>query len=69
MSREYQPSLLLILLLLCNQACTTIAEVRKRGHEFWDEFELYLSDLFIGLVLDVVLVSPSDEEWDPMGPS
>ena len=33
--------------------------MRKRGAEFWNEFELYLSDLFIGLVLDVVLVRPS----------
>ena len=36
--------------------CTTIAEVRKRGKDFWGEFELYLSDLFVGLVLDVALV-------------
>lgn len=36
--------------------CTTIAEMRKRGKDFWGEFELYLSDLFVGLVLDVALV-------------
>jgi len=34
-----------------------VAEVRKRGPEFWDEFEFYLSDLVVGCVLDVVLVS------------
>ena len=34
-----------------------MAEVRKRGPEFWDEFEFYLSDLVVGCVLDVVLVS------------
>lgn len=33
-----------------------MAEVRKRGDEFWGEFEFYLSDLMVGLVLDVVLV-------------
>ncbi len=34
-----------------------MAEVRKRGADFWDEFEFYLSDLVVGCVLDVVLVS------------
>jgi hypothetical protein len=33
-----------------------VAEVRKRGEEFWQEFEFYLSDLLVGLVLDCVLV-------------
>ena len=28
----------------------------KRGKEFWNEFEYYLSDLTVGLVLDVLLV-------------
>ena len=36
--------------------CATVAEVRKRGEEFWQEFEFYLSDLLVGLVLDCVLV-------------
>ncbi len=40
-----------------DSGCATVAEVRKRGHEFWGEFEFYLSDLVVGLVLDVVLVS------------
>jgi hypothetical protein len=25
-----------------------VAEVRKRGDEFWAEFEFYLSDLLVG---------------------
>lgn len=33
-----------------------MAELRKRGEDFWAEFEFYLSDLVVGLVLDVVLV-------------
>jgi hypothetical protein len=40
-----------------DSACATVAELRKRGEEFWSEFEFYLSDLVVGLVLDVVLVS------------
>ncbi len=34
-----------------------MAELRKRGDDFWAEFEFYLSDLVVGLVLDVVMVS------------
>ena len=34
-----------------------MAELRKRGDDFWGEFEFYLSDLMVGLVLDVVLVT------------
>lgn len=37
--------------------CATVAEVRKRGDDFWCEFEFYLSDLIVGCVLDVVLVT------------
>ena len=29
--------------------CATVAEVRKRGDEFWSEFEFYLSDLLVRL--------------------
>eukprot|EP00197_Chlamydomonas_leiostraca_P015215 CAMPEP_0202886002 /NCGR_PEP_ID=MMETSP1391-20130828/41951_1 /ASSEMBLY_ACC=CAM_ASM_000867 /TAXON_ID=1034604 /ORGANISM="Chlamydomonas leiostraca, Strain SAG 11-49" /LENGTH=362 /DNA_ID=CAMNT_0049569265 /DNA_START=170 /DNA_END=1260 /DNA_ORIENTATION=+ len=43
--------------VLIDSGCATVAEVRKRGDHFWGEFEFYLSDLFVGLVLDVVLVS------------
>ena len=31
--------------------------MRKRGDDFWGEFELYLSDLLVGFVLDFVLVA------------
>jgi hypothetical protein len=34
-----------------------VAELRKRGDDFWGEFEFYLSDLLVGLVMDVVLVT------------
>ena len=37
--------------------CATLAEVRKRGEKFWGEFEFYLSDLAVGMVLDIVLVT------------
>ncbi|PSC75317.1 saccharopine dehydrogenase [Micractinium conductrix] len=43
--------------VLIDSGCATVAEVRKRGDEFWSEFEFYLSDLMVGLVLDVVLVT------------
>ncbi|GBG92008.1 hypothetical protein CBR_g54103 [Chara braunii] len=39
-----------------DSGCATFAEVNKRGTEFWNEFEFYLSDLFVGIVLDVALV-------------
>lgn len=42
--------------IVIDSGCATFAEVRKRGSEFWDEFEFYLSDLLVGLVMDVVLV-------------
>jgi hypothetical protein len=44
-------------LAACHAGCATVAELRKRGDEFWGEFEFYLSDLLVGLVLDVVLVT------------
>ena len=31
--------------------------MRKRGEDFWAEFEFYLSDLIVGCVLDMVLVT------------
>ncbi|KAF5828165.1 hypothetical protein DUNSADRAFT_18105 [Dunaliella salina] len=43
--------------VLIDSGCATVAEVRKRGKDFWGEFEFYLSDLLVGLVMDVVLVS------------
>lgn len=44
-------------LQLAYAGCATVAEVRKRGKDFWAEFEFYLSDLLVGLVMDIVLVS------------
>ncbi|KAE8705602.1 Phototropic-responsive NPH3 family protein isoform 1 [Hibiscus syriacus] len=35
----------------------TFAEVQKRGKDFWTEFELYLADLLVGIVVDIALVS------------
>jgi hypothetical protein len=43
--------------VVIDTACATVAEVRKRGDEFWAEFEFYLSDLVVGVVLDVALVT------------
>uniref|UniRef100_A0A7S3QST0 Uncharacterized protein n=1 Tax=Dunaliella tertiolecta TaxID=3047 RepID=A0A7S3QST0_DUNTE len=43
--------------VLIDSGCATVAEVRKRGEDFWSEFEFYMSDLLVGLVMDVVLVS------------
>ena len=43
--------------VLIDTACCTVAEVRKRGPDFWDEFDFYLSDIVVGIVLDAVLVT------------
>ncbi|KAI3433810.1 hypothetical protein D9Q98_003614 [Chlorella vulgaris] len=43
--------------VMIDSGCATVAELRKRGDDFWGEFEFYLSDLMVGLVLDVVLVT------------
>lgn len=50
------PTVVNTMLLHCT-GCCTVAEVRKRGDEFWSEFEFYLSDVLVGIVLDVVLVT------------
>ncbi|GMJ15492.1 hypothetical protein HRI_005218400 [Hibiscus trionum] len=39
-----------------DSCCATFAEMKKRGPDFWSEFELYLADLSVGLVIDVALV-------------
>ncbi|KAK1592318.1 hypothetical protein Q3G72_022987 [Acer saccharum] len=36
--------------------CVTFAEYQKRGEDFWSEFELYLADLLVGVVVDIALV-------------
>ena len=43
--------------VVIDSGCATFAEVRKRADVFWDEFEFYLSDLLVGIVLDVALVT------------
>ncbi len=43
--------------IVIDVCCATVAEVRKRGENFWGEFEFYLSDLAVGMVLDIVLVT------------
>lgn len=43
--------------IFIDSGCATIAEVRKRGEHFWDEFDFYMSDIVVGIVLDAVLVT------------
>lgn len=40
-----------------DSGCATVAEVQKRGDDFWNEFELYMADLVVGVVVDAALVS------------
>ncbi|KAH9327265.1 hypothetical protein KI387_007443, partial [Taxus chinensis] len=42
--------------IMIDSCCATFAEVQKRGKDFWSEFELYLADLLVGIVVDVALV-------------
>jgi len=42
--------------IVIDTCCATFAEVQKRGKDFWSEFELYLADLLVGLVVNVALV-------------
>lgn len=46
----------LILQIVIDSCCATFAEVQKRGKDFWAEFELYVADLLVGLVVNVALV-------------
>lgn len=43
--------------VLIDSGCATFAEVQKRGKDFWKEFDLYASDMLVGIVMDVALVS------------
>ncbi|GJP38740.1 hypothetical protein CLOM_g23155 [Closterium sp. NIES-68] len=36
--------------------CATFAEVQKRGDDFWKEFDLYLSDMLVGVILGGAVV-------------
>ncbi|KDO45621.1 hypothetical protein CISIN_1g015583mg [Citrus sinensis] len=42
--------------IVIDSCCATLAEFQKRGKDFWSEFELYLADLLVGLVVDIALV-------------
>ncbi|KAE8693037.1 adaptin family protein [Hibiscus syriacus] len=41
--------------LVIDSCCATFAEIQKRGKDFWAEFELYLADLLVGIVVDIAL--------------
>lgn len=42
--------------IVIDSCCATIAEVQKRGKDFWAEFELYVADLLVGVVVNIALV-------------
>lgn len=42
--------------IVIDTCCATFAEVKTRGKDFWAEFELYVADLLVGLVVNVALV-------------
>ncbi|XAR68897.1 hypothetical protein NMG60_11000303 [Bertholletia excelsa] len=42
--------------IVIDSGCATLAEVQKRGKDFWAEFELYFADLLVGVVVNVALV-------------
>lgn len=42
--------------IVIDSCCATFAEVKKRGKDFWAEFELYAADLIVGTVVNVALV-------------
>ncbi|XP_074280531.1 protein RETICULATA-RELATED 1, chloroplastic-like [Silene latifolia] len=42
--------------IVIDSCCATFAEYQKRGKDFWNEFELYLADLLVGIVVDIALV-------------
>ncbi|CAH8283792.1 unnamed protein product [Eruca vesicaria subsp. sativa] len=43
--------------IVIDSCCATVAEVQKRGKDLWAEFELYVADLLVGVVVNVSLVS------------
>ncbi|KAI5077119.1 hypothetical protein GOP47_0006943 [Adiantum capillus-veneris] len=47
----------LLIEIAIDSGCATVAEVQKRGDDFWNEFELYMADLVVGVVVDAALVS------------
>lgn len=45
-----------VIQIVIDSCCATFAEVQKRGKDFWSEFELYVADLLVGVVVNVALV-------------
>ncbi|KAF6136007.1 hypothetical protein GIB67_006899 [Kingdonia uniflora] len=52
---EFEP-LLKFEEIVIDTCCATFAEVQKRGKKFWAEFELYVADMLVGVVVNVALV-------------
>ncbi|KAJ8532990.1 hypothetical protein K7X08_015879 [Anisodus acutangulus] len=42
--------------IVIDTTCATVAEVQKRGKDFWAEFELYAADMLVGVAVNVALV-------------
>ncbi|KAF2288623.1 hypothetical protein GH714_009509 [Hevea brasiliensis] len=42
--------------IIIDSCCATFAEIQKRGKDFWAEFELFVADLLVGVVVNVALV-------------
>ncbi|KAK7829359.1 protein reticulata [Quercus suber] len=42
--------------IVIDSCCVTVVEVQNRGKDFWAEFELYVADLLVGVVVNVALV-------------
>ncbi|XP_060202061.1 protein RETICULATA, chloroplastic isoform X1 [Lycium barbarum] len=42
--------------IVIDTTCATVAEVQKRGKDFWTEFELYAADMLVGVAVNVALV-------------
>ena len=46
----------MLMQIVIDSCCATFAEVQKRGKDFWSEFELYVADLLVGVVVNIALV-------------
>nr|XP_043622535.1 protein RETICULATA-RELATED 1, chloroplastic-like [Erigeron canadensis] len=42
--------------MVIDSCSVTVAEVHKRGKDFWDEIELFAADFLVGIVVDIALV-------------
>lgn len=45
-----------VMQIVIDTTCATVAEVQKRGKDFWAEFELYAADMLVGVAVNVALV-------------